>query len=108
MLVWESVSLKGGFDLRKGQLRERLMNARDDVMLWAWRSPGRRVTLTIAMGLLTTLLILLGHIAGRWVGGWIGELGAAFGMLVGAWTGLIAGSLIAEAVGISFRHRCSL
>ena len=90
------------------QLREHFMNAKDDVMLWGWRSPGRGVIVTIAMGCLTTLLILLGHIVGSWVGGWIGELGAALGMLVGAWSGFVAGSLIAEAVGVSFRHRCSL
>jgi putative Mn2+ efflux pump MntP len=66
------------------------------------------VILTIGLGCLTTVLILLGHIVGSWVGGWIGELGAALGMLVGAWCGLVAGTLIAEAVGVSFRHRCSL
>ncbi|MFQ5803055.1 MAG: hypothetical protein ACE5JQ_09195 [Candidatus Methylomirabilales bacterium] len=90
------------------QLRERLMNAKSDVMLWGWRSPGRGVILTIAMGCLTTLLILLGHIVGSWVGGWIGELGAVLGMLVGACSGFVAGSLIAETVGVSFCHRCSL
>ncbi|MEE9153199.1 MAG: hypothetical protein V3U42_03840 [candidate division NC10 bacterium] len=90
------------------QLRERLMNVKEDVTLWGWRSPGRGVILTIVMGCLTTLLILLGHIVGSWVGGWIGELGAVLGMLVGAWSGFVAGSLIAEAVGVSFRHRCSL
>lgn len=90
------------------QLRERLMNVKEDVTLWGWRSPGRGVILTITMGCLTTLLILLGHIVGSWVGGWIGELGAVLGMLVGAWSGFVAGSLIAEAVGVSFRHRCSL
>jgi len=90
------------------QLRERLMNVKEDVTLWGWRSPGRGVILTITMGCLTTLLILLGHIVGSWMGGWIGELGAVLGMLVGAWSGFVAGSLIAEAVGVSFRHRCSL
>lgn len=90
------------------QLRERLRNVKDDVMLWGWRSPGRGVILTIGLGCLTTALISLGHIVGSWVGGWISELGAAFGMLVGAWCGLVAGTLIAEAVGVSFRHRCSL
>ncbi len=90
------------------QLRDRLMNVKEDVTLWGWRSPGRGVILTIAMGCLTTLLILLGHIVGSWVGGWIGELGAVLGMLVGAWSGFVAGSLIAEAVGVSFRHQCSL
>lgn len=91
-----------------GRLQESLRNVKDVVMLWGWRSPGRGVILTIALGCLTTLLILLGHLVGSWIGGWIGELGAAFGMLVGAWCGLVAGSLIAEAVGVSFRHRCSL
>ncbi|MFQ5656422.1 MAG: hypothetical protein ACE5G5_02690 [Candidatus Methylomirabilales bacterium] len=90
------------------QVRLRLVNAKNDLMLWGWRSPGRGVLLTIGLGCLTTLLIFLGHVVGSWVGGWIGELGAALGMLVGAWGGLVIGTLIAEAVGVSFRHRCSL
>lgn len=90
------------------RIRVRLVNAKDNVMLWGWRSPGRGVLLTIGLGCLTTLFIFLGHVVGSWLGGWIGELGAVFGMLVGAWSGLIVGTIIAEALGVSFRHRCSL
>ena len=44
------------------RIRVRLVNAKDDVMLWGWRSPGRGVLLTIGLGCLTTLLIFLGHV----------------------------------------------
>ncbi len=90
------------------RIRDRLLDAKDDVTLWGWRSPGRGVLLTIGVGAITTLLIFLGHVAGGWLGGWIGELGAALGMLVGGWGGLVVGALIAEAVGVYFQHRCSL
>lgn len=98
----------GGPGRKTDQIRARLLKVKDDVMLWGWRSPGRGVILTIGMGCLTTLLIFLGHIAGSWLGGWIGELGAAFGMFVGAWSGFFAGALIAEAVGVFFQHRSGL
>ncbi|MFQ5882396.1 MAG: hypothetical protein ACE5I9_07980 [Candidatus Methylomirabilales bacterium] len=90
------------------QIRARLLDAKDDVMLWGWRSPGRRVVLTLLIASLMTLLIFLGQMVGSWLGGWVGELGAALGMLLGGWIGLLAGTLIAEAVGVSFHHRCCL
>ncbi|MFQ5848335.1 MAG: hypothetical protein ACE5IQ_11785 [Candidatus Methylomirabilales bacterium] len=90
------------------RLRVRLVNVKDDVMLWGWRSPGRQLLLVFALVCLTTLLIFLGQIAGNWLGGWIGDLGAAFGMLVGGLGGFFAGAFIAESVGVSFRHRCNL
>ncbi len=88
--------------------RARLTHLKDDLMLWGWRSPGRGVVLVIGMGCLTTLFILLGHIFGSWLGGWIGELAAALGMLVGAWSGLVAGTVLAERVGVLFDHQCGL
>ena len=90
------------------RIRARLLNIKDDVMLWGWRSPGRTVLLTLGMVCLTTLLIFLGQMAGSWVGGWIGTLGPARGMLVGGLSGFVAGAIIAESVGVSFRHRCNL
>ncbi|MFQ5960577.1 MAG: hypothetical protein ACE5MG_04215 [Candidatus Methylomirabilales bacterium] len=89
-------------------VRTRLRNAKDDLTLWGWRSPGRGVLLTIGLGCLTTFLIFLGHMAGNWLGGWLGDLGAALGMFVGAWGGFVAGALIAEAVGVFFQHRGGL
>lgn len=90
------------------RIRVRFQNVKDDVMLWGWRSPGRGVLLTLGMVSLTTLLIFAGQMVGTWVGGWLGDLGAAFGMLVGGVGGFVTGALIAESVGISFRHRCNL
>lgn len=90
------------------RFRVRLQNATDDLMLWGWRSPGRGVLLTLGMVSLTTLLIFVGQMIGTWVGGWSGDLGAALGMLVGGVGGFVTGALIAESVGISFRHRCNL
>lgn len=90
------------------RIRTRLLNIKDDVMLWGWRSPGRTVLLTLGMVCLTTLLIFLGQMAGSWLGGWIGTLGPALGMLVGGLSGFVAGAIIAESVGVSFRHRCNL
>lgn len=89
-------------------MRARLQNAKDDLMLWGWRSPGRGVLLTLGVVCLTTLLIFVGQMAGSWIGGYIGRLGPALGMLVGGVGGFVAGALIAESVGISFRHRCTL
>ncbi len=90
------------------RIRARLVNMKDDLMLWGWRSRGRGVLLTLGVVCLTTLLIFLGQMAGSWLGEWFGGLGAALGMLVGGVSGFIAGAMIAESVGISFRHRCNL
>lgn len=87
-------------------IRARLLNAKDDLMLWGWRSPGRGVLLTLGMICLTTVFIFLGQMAGSWLGGLIGELSAALGMLVGGWTGFIAGAVVSEAVGVSFQLQC--
>lgn len=90
------------------RIRARLVNMRDDLMLWGWRSPGRGVLLTLAVVSMTTLLIFLGQMAGSWLGEWFGGLGPALGMLVGGVTGFVLGAMIAESVGISFRQRCNL
>lgn len=100
--------MDGGTLMSRMHIWARLLNIKDDVMLWGCRSPGRGVVLTIGLGCLTTLLILLGHMAGSWIGGWLGDLGAALGMLVGAWSGFVVGALIAEAVGVFFQHQSSL
>ncbi len=94
--------------MKTARVHARLLKAKDDVMLWGWRSPGRGVLLTIRLGCLTTFLIFLGHMAGNWLGGWLGDLGAALGMFVGAWGGFVAGAFIAEAVGVFFQYRSSL
>lgn len=88
------------------RIRTRVSNLKDDLVLWGWRSPGRGVLLTLGFVCLTTLLIFLGQMAGSWLGEWFGGLGPAIGMLVGGVSGLVAGAMIAESVGISFRHRC--
>ncbi|MBW8058575.1 MAG: hypothetical protein V3U42_08410 [candidate division NC10 bacterium] len=91
-----------------GPMRTRLLHAKDNVMLWGWRSPGRGVLLTLGMVSLTTLLIFIGQMIGSWIGGWIGGLAAAFGMLGGGVSGLVTGAYIAESVGVSYGHRCNL
>jgi hypothetical protein len=94
--------------MKTARVHARLLKAKDDLMLWGWRSPGRGVLLTIGLGCLTTFLIYLGHMAGNWLGESLGDLGAALGMFVGAWSGFVAGVLISEAVGVFFQHRSSL
>lgn len=90
------------------RMRSRLVTMKDNLMLWGWRSPGRGVLLTLGVVCLTTVLIFLGQMAGSWLGEWLGGLGPALGMLVGGVSGLVVGAMIAESVGISFRHRCNL
>lgn len=90
------------------RLRNRVLSFKDDLMLWGWRSPGRGVLLTLGVVCVTTLLIFLGQMVGSWLGEWFGGLGPALGMLVGGVGGFVVGAMIAESVGISFRHRCNL
>ncbi len=68
-------------------LRARLLNVKDDLMLWGWRSPGRGVLLALGMICLTTVFIFLGQMAGSW----LGDVGAALGMLVGGGPALSPG-----------------
>lgn len=90
------------------RLRNRVLSFKDDLMLWGWRSPGRGVLLTLGVVCVTTLLIFLGQMVGSWLGEWFGGLGPALGMLVGGVGGFVIGAMIAESLGISFRHRCNL
>ena len=105
--IKKGVHGKGAMQMM-GPMRTRLLHAKDNVMLWGWRSPGRGVLLTLGMVSLTTLLIFIGQMIGSWIGGWIGGLAAAFGMLGGGVSGLVTGAYIAESVGVSYGHRCNL
>ena len=89
-------------------VRTPLLKAKNDLLLWGWRSPGRHVALTFLMVCGTTLLIFLGLVAGSWLGGWIGDVAAALGMLIGGLSGLAVGARMANAVGVSFGDRCGL
>lgn len=87
-------------------IRTPFLKAKNDLRLWGWRSPGRRVALTFLMICVTTLLIFLGLVAGSWLGGWVGDLAAALGMLIGGLSGIAVGARLAHAVGLTFGDLC--
>lgn len=87
-------------------IRTHLLKVKNHLLLWGWRSPGRRVALIFLMMCVTTLLIFLGLVAGSWLGEWIGDVAAALGMLIGGLSGLALGARMANAVGLTFGDLC--